>query len=652
MCGIAGFVDFTPKRSSADLEAVAKKMASAITLRGPDDHGVWTDPDHRIALAHRRLSILDLSPLGHQPMRSNCGRYWIVFNGEIYNFSQIRNELEKQGHRFRGHSDTEVMLASISQKGLRTSLEDFNGMFAFALWDSLEKRLWLARDRMGEKPLYYGWAQESFVFGSELKAIQSFPGFEREIDRNSLASFVRLKYVPAPKSIYKNIFKLMPGCYLEVKEKDRNSQGTPMTYWSARHAVERGLENPLQEDEETVIRQTETLLKEAVALRMVADVPLGAFLSGGVDSSLVVALMQAQSSRPVRTFSIGFEDAKYNEANYAREVARHLGTHHNELYVTGKEALDVIPLLPSMYDEPFADSSQIPTYLVSKLARQHVTVSLSGDGGDELFAGYNRYFYGKKVLSLMSRVPNPVLGVAAGLLRTFSPQGWDRIFRTLGPALPGHLRQSMPGYKLNRLADILQLHSPGAFYFDLISTWKKPNALVKEGVESLTALDQWNQGPAQMSVIDKMMYLDSITYLPDDILAKVDRAAMAVSLESRIPLLDHRVYEFAWRLPMKFKIHEGSGKWILKKVLDQYVPRNLIERPKMGFGVPLESWLRGPLREWTEEFLSKNRLNSEGFFNSAMIIQKWEEHLSGKKDWQFYLWNILMFQSWKQTQHQ
>ncbi len=652
MCGLAGFWG---RGLSADASAnVARRMSGAIHYRGPDDAGHWADPTTGIVLAHRRLAILDLSPEGHQPMLSRSGRYVIVFNGEIYNFREIRAELEDHHHqaalpRFRGHSDTEVMLAAFEAWGVEGAVERFIGMFAFALWDRERRALYLTRDRLGIKPLYYGWANNSLLFGSELKALAAHPDFGNEIDRGALALLMRHNCIPAPYSIYKGIHKLLPGTILTIRSPDEPPP-VPAPYWSARQVAEQGTRNLLQCTDREAIEQLDGLLREAIRLRMVADVPLGAFLSGGIDSSAVVALMQAQSDRPVKTFSIGFAEEGYNEAKHAAAVAAHLGTEHTELYVTPDEAMAVVPKLPYMYDEPFADSSQIPTYLVSALARQHVTVSLSGDGGDELFAGYNRHVWGKKIWKRVGWMPLGLRRAGAHAMTSVSPERWDELFRSGGSLLRRAARHRTPGDKLHKLAGVLGAESPEAMYRTLTSHWKDPASLVLGSVEPPTLLTSTAAWADLSDVTERMAFLDLVSYLPDDILTKVDRASMAVSLEARVPLLDHRVVEFAWRTPLAMKIRGGQSKWLLRQVLYRYVPRKLVERPKTGFGIPLHAWLRGPMRDWAESLLDGKRLREEGFFDAAQVRAKWVEHLSGTRNWAHALWDVLMFQAWLESQ--
>jgi asparagine synthase (glutamine-hydrolysing) len=646
MCGISGFWDTSRQNSNETMQRIVQQMSDKLLHRGPDDGGSWVDECTGVALGHRRLSIVDLSPEGHQPMVSADNRYAIVFNGEVYNFLELRRQLEPLGHRFRGYSDTEVMLASISHWGLEAAVQRFVGMFAFALCDRQEQRLHLVRDRLGEKPLYYGWMGHTFLFGSELKALRVHPAWQGDIDRNALALFLRHNYIPAPYSIYQGIYKLLPGTILTLDSTEIKSTPIPVPYWSAKSVAELGVARPFSGSKEEAIEQLDRLLRDTICHQMIADVPLGAFLSGGIDSSTVVALMQAQSTRPVKTFSIGFYEDAYNEAQYAKEVAQHLGTDHTELYITSQEAIAIIPKLPILYDEPFADSSQIPTFLVSQLAKQHVTVSLSGDGGDELFAGYNRYFLGRRLWQQIGWMPYSWRSAIASVLTSLDTQTWNKSLANLKPLLPKPLKQRNLGDTLHKLAEVLGVKSSQAIYLRLLSHWKDPGSLVLGASEPTTALNDpqlWAELP---EFTQRMMYLDTVTYLPNDILAKVDRATMGVALEARVPFLDHRVVEFAWTVPLSLKIRQGQGKWLLRQVLYKYVPPSLIERPKMGFGVPIDDWLRGSLREWAEDLLSEQRLRQEGFFNPEPIRQKWKEHLAGVHNWQYYLWDVLMFQAW------
>ena len=647
MCGISGFLQIeTGGRGGVD-RGVARRMADAIANRGPDSSGVWADDETGIALSHRRLAILDLSPHGHQPMTSASGRYVIVFNGEVYNFRELRGELGARFH-FNGASDTEVMLAAIETYGLEGAVRRFVGMFAFALWDRQERRLHLVRDRLGIKPLFYGVVGGVLAFASELKSFHVLPGFRDEIDRDALALFLRHNCVPAPHSIYRGIAKLPPGTILTVTRATA-ATAEPEPYWSARDVAARGIANPFTGTDDEATDELERILRDAVGLRMVADVPLGAFLSGGVDSSLVVALMQAQSDRPIRTYSIGSEDPSYDEAHHARTVARHIGTDHTELYATPEDALAVIPRLPTLYDEPFADSSQIPTYLVSALARRDVTVSLSGDGGDELFAGYNRHTWGGRVWNVVRRMPAPLRGRAARALATSSPARWDRMYDAVERFIPDRYRQQMFGYKLNKLAGTLTSRDPLDLYERLASHWSDASDVVI-GASDAGQRDARTPLVGAEDFAVQMMYFDLVGYLPDDILTKLDRASMAVSLEARVPLLDHRVVEFAWRVPLHMKLRRGQGKWLLRQVLYRHVPRELIERPKAGFGIPLDAWLRGPLRDWAESLLDERRLRDEGFFHPAPIRERWAQHLSGRASWQYHLWDVLMFQAWHEAQ--
>jgi asparagine synthase (glutamine-hydrolysing) len=625
-------------------------MTDAIVTRGPDDAGAWFDEHNRVGFGHRRLSIVDLSPAGHQPMPSASGRYTIAFNGEIYNHNLLREELERAGRApaWRGHSDTETLLAGFDAWGIEATVKRSIGMFAFAVWDRETKVLTLCRDRLGEKPLYYGWQGRGegavFLFGSELKALRAHPAFEGGIDRGALSLQLRHNYIPAPYSIYKGISKLPPGTLLTVALGRREPRIA--TYWSGTEVAEAGVRDGFDGSPEEAIDALEDLLKDAVRQQMMADVPLGAFLSGGIDSSTVVALMQAQSARPVKTFSIGFHEEGYNEAAHAKAVAAHLGTEHTEMYVTAQQAMDVIPRLPALYDEPFSDSSQIPTFLVSQLARRHVTVSLSGDAGDELFCGYNRYQMTAKLWNNVASAPMPLRKLVARGLTSVSPRSWDRLAGATRGILPRSLQHAKLGDKVHKGAEVLGSPSLDALYLKLVSHWHDPASVVIGGTEPPTSLVGNSPKLAGLDSIQRMMALDMLTYLPDDILVKVDRAGMGVSLEGRVPFLDHRVVEFAWRLPQTMKLRDGQTKWALRQVLYRHVPRELIERPKMGFGVPIGDWLRGSLRDWAENLLDESRLRREGFFQSDAVRAKWQEHLSGQRNWQYHLWDVLMFQAW------
>jgi asparagine synthase (glutamine-hydrolysing) len=645
MCGLVGFWETKYRGGDDDhLYRLVLQMASTLQHRGPDDSGAWQDQGAGVALGFRRLSIIDLSPEGHQPMCSESGRFVIVFNGEVYNFSALREALEAKGHMFRGHSDTEVMLAAIEEWGLEAAVKRFVGMFAIILWDRQERRLSLVRDRLGIKPLYYGWMDDTFLCGSELKALRAHPAFRPEIDRDALTLYMRHNYVPHPYSIYNGIQQLPPGTILTLGPTGREHP-SPVAYWSARDVAERGVANPFSGSDHEAIEEMDTLLREAVRLRMVADVPLGAFLSGGVDSSTIVALMQAQSEQPVKTFTIGFDEAGYNEAVHARAVAAHLGTDHTELYVTPEQALTVIRSLPQVYDEPFADSSQVPTFLVSQLTRRHVTVSLSGDGGDELFGGYLRYSVARSLWGKVGWLPPLArMGLAHGIRRV-SKSSYDRWLGPLAPYTGRFGRVGRVGDKLYTLSEVLAVRDREDLYRRLVSHTHAPESLVLGGHEPTTALTD-HQWARVHDYTQEMMYLDTVSYLPDDILTKVDRASMAVSLEARVPLLDHRVVEFAWRLPMRLKVRDGQSKWILRQVLYKYLPRQLIERPKMGFAMPIDAWLRGPLREWAEALLNEHRLREEGYLDWRSVRAMWSEHLSGERNSQGRLWDILMFQAW------
>jgi len=625
-------------------------MADTLHHRGPDDCGVWADQQAGIALAMRRLAIRDLSPAGHQPMHSKSKRYTTVFNGEIYNYEELMRDVRATNPHItlRGHSDTELMLAAFDCWGVQNSIPRLNGMFAIAIWDNQYRTLYLARDRFGEKPLYYTTNNGTFMFASEIKALRSHPQFSSEINTSALALYLRHNCIPAPYSIYNKTNKLLPGTILTVSRQDTSREPEP--FWTLRSVAENGIRNPFTGSEHDAIDELDSLLLDAVKIRMYSDVPLGAFLSGGIDSSTVVALMQKCSTLPTRTFSIGVHDNKFNEASYAAKVAKHLRTDHTEYYVTPEEAMKVVTTLPEIYDEPFSDSSQIPTFLVSKLARQHISVALTGDGGDELFGGYNRHTWGPAIWNKLNKVPTAARNIAARGISMLSPSAWDSLFQTMSPLLPRTMRVRVPGHKLHKLASIASSNSPNEMYYRLASHWMSPESVVRGAIEPETLLTR-RDNPRFPSVAEEMMYLDSVTYLPDDILVKLDRAAMAVSLEGRVPLLDHRVAEFAWRLPLSMRIR-GHGKWILRKVLERYVPRELFDRPKAGFGIPIGSWLRGPLRDWAESLLAEDRLHREGYLVSAPIRRRWREHISGHRNWEYHLWDVLMFQAWLETNRQ
>lgn len=651
MCGLSGFLSIDDR---SDKQFLLRRMSDALEHRGPDDQGTWHDADSGVGLAHQRLSIVDLSPAGHQPMVSGSGRYVVVFNGEIYNHLALRKALEALASppNWRGNSDTETLLAAVDAWGVEDSLHGCVGMFAIALWDRAERCLHLIRDRMGEKPIYYGWAGSTLVFGSELKALRAHPDWQGEIDRDVLTLLFRHSYIPSPYSIYKNVWKLPPGTCVTISLDDVRQRRLPVpkAYWSVLAEAKRGRDESFNGSDAEALVELERRSSDAIALQQIADVPLGAFLSGGIDSSAVVALMQAQTFRPIRTFTIGFSESSYNEAEYARAVARHLGTDHTELYVTPEEAQAVIPMLPTIYDEPFSDSSQIPAFLVSQMARQHVTVSLSGDGGDELFGGYNRYFLGADLRRKSHWLPLGLRKALAGGVRAMPPHVLEAILRPLGRLVP-QLNVSQPSDKVYKAMEVLGLDRDTDLYRRLVSHWDDPASLVIGGHEPATVLDEMcNCREAGESFEQWMMTTDMLTYLPDDILTKVDRAAMAVGLETRAPFLDHRLVEFSLSLPLCMKIRDGQGKWLLRQLLYKYVPKALIERPKMGFGVPIDSWLRGPLREWAETLLDESRLRREGFLKPSRIRQKWAEHLAGARNWQYYLWDVLMFQAWLEAE--
>lgn len=645
MCGIAGFLE---RSGFAEGEQILRRMADAIAHRGPDSDGYWADGQAGIGLAHRRLAIIDLSPAGHQPMLSHCERFVLSYNGEIYNYLDLRTELEERGAvEWRGHSDTETLLRGFSTWGFEETLRRTNGMFALALWDRKERKLFLARDRMGEKPLYYGEQGGTFLFGSELKALRQHPAWQGEIDRDVLTLFLRHNYIPAPYSIYRNIQKLPPGHYLAIGHGQDRAELQPVAYWDIATHASNGQLDQFRGSPEDAVEQLESLLSDAVRIRMAADVPLGAFLSGGIDSSTVVALMQKQSSRPVKTFSIGFAEADYDEAHHAKRVAGHLGTDHTELYVSPDDALAQIPSLPHFWDEPFADSSQIPTMLVSKLARSQVTVSLSGDGGDELFCGYTRYSQGYDVWRRLSVVPRAGRSMLAEGLRRIPPNAVDAVMRFA----PEKIQKLAVNDRLPKLADVLDVDNGNDFYRSLVSHAKKPATLVLGADEPATLLSTEDPSwPSQADFRDRMMYLDLRTYLPDDILVKVDRASMAVSLESRVPLLDHRVVEFALSLPLRYKMRNGQAKWPLRQVLYKHVPKAMMERPKMGFAIPIEHWLKGPLRDWADDLLDETRLRSEGFFNVPEVRRLWTETRSGRLRGHYHIWDLLMFQAWLENE--
>ncbi|HEY4134063.1 MAG TPA: asparagine synthase (glutamine-hydrolyzing) [Alphaproteobacteria bacterium] len=636
MCGIAGFLDRACGSDAPTLAAAARRMGDALRYRGPDSEGTWVDAAAGLALAHRRLSIIDVSAAGHQPMPSSCGRFVISYNGELYNTAELRAELQAAGRSFKGHSDTEVIVEGCAAWGVEETVVRLRGMFAIALWDVRERRLFLVRDRLGIKPLYWGRFGTAILFGSELKALARHGAWVGDVDREALALYLRFGYVPAPYSIWRNVRKLQPGHILAV---DAAGTVTETAYWSAEDVAKAGIASRSDRiDDGEAVERFDALLRDSVARHMVSDVALGAFLSGGYDSTAVVALMQAQSPRPIKTFTIGFREQAYNEAGFAKALAQHIGTDHTELYVEPQHALDVIPNLPDMYDEPFGDSSQIPTFLVCEIARRDVVVTLSGDGGDELLGGYERYAQAQAVWGAIGRVPRPLRHLGGAALGA------------MPAALLGRLTRHAHGAaRIEKLAAILK-GGEDALYLALTSLWTDAGTLARGA--GMADRSPWNgrEKNGISDFLDRMQYIDLVTYLPDDILTKVDRASMAVSLEARVPLLDHHVVEYAWSLPQRMKVRGAETKWLLRRVLDRYVPRALLERKKMGFGVPVGAWLRGPLKDWGEALLAEDRLAREGYLDPVPIRRRWQEHQSGKADWQYSLWPVLMFQAWLERQ--
>ena len=629
MCGLSGFLDSNLGR---DGEATLHAMGNRVAHRGPDDSGVWLDAEAGIGFSHRRLAIVDLSAAGHQPMRSARGRYTLVWNGEIYNHLALRRVLESEGEapQWRGHSDTETLLACFESWGVVETLKQAVGMFAIALWDADEKKLLLARDRLGEKPLFYGWSKGVFLFGSELKALKAHPHFAADINRAALGELLRRQYSSGPASIYSGVSKLQPGAVLSVSLTDREPVITP--FWSVAEAAAMGKASPFSGSDLEAVDALEMLLSDSIALQMMADVPVGAFLSGGIDSSVIVALMQKQATRPIRTFTIGFEEDAFNEAPYAAEVARHIGTDHTEMQISSRDALEVIPLLPTLYDEPLADISQVPTYLVSKLARSQVTVSLSGDAGDELFGGYNTYGVAEKFFALNKALPLPVRQMLGFGIKGVAP-------------IAGLMGQSALARRMRLSAGVVSASTPQAMVERLLGHWAGQSVPVL-GLDGEAASTPDSFETLPLSDLERMMARDMVAYLPDDILAKVDRASMGVSLESRVPMLDHRLVEFALTLPMHLRRRDGVGKWILREVLYRHVPRAMVERPKKGFGVPLAQWLRGPLRDWASDLLDPVALRRDGLFEERAISAAWSEHVSGRRDRHNDVWPVLVATQW------
>jgi len=641
MCGLAGFVDWRTQTDADTLRAIGEAMNCTLAHRGPDAGDVWTEAESGTVLAHRRLAIIDLSPAGAQPMHSRDGRYVIMLNGEIYNYRDIRRELAAAGRRFRSESDTEVLLEACAEWGIQGACERSIGMFAIALWDRRTRTLLLARDRLGIKPLYYAASPERVLFASQLKALR-VPGWSPTIDSDAVVGYLRFGYVGQPRTIFREAAKLPPGHILTL----RAGEAPLLTcFWDARAVARAGAREADEAgDEHELTERLDALLRDAVRLRMIADVPLGAFLSGGIDSSTVVALMQAQSTVPAKTFSIGFREQGYDEADHARRVAAHLGTDHTEVYIEPEHALEIIPRLTEWFDEPFADVSQIPTYLVSEVTRRHVTVALSGDGGDELFAGYDRYFWAERLMLILHSIPQPLRRASQAALRALSPSAWNFLFGVV----PSSWRPALPGDRLHKLATILDYRESDAIYRRLVSMWERPHEIAAAGTEPAGPFTDATIAADFPERLSRMQYLDLVTYLPDDILTKVDRATMAVGLEGRVPLLDHRVVSFASTLPARLKVRHGRGKWLLRQVLHRYVPEALVDRPKMGFGVPIGAWIRGPLRDWAESLLSPARLADSGLVRPEPVCRAWREHLSGTRNWQYPLWTVLMLEAWRE----
>lgn len=646
MCGFAGILT-DGHAPHGELEASVRAMSDALAHRGPDDSGVHVDAEAGLGLGFRRLAVIDLSPAGHQPMRSDSGRHVIVFNGEIYNYRELRSQLRAEGVRFHSDSDTEVVVASVERWGVPGALERLVGMFAFAVWDTRKRTLTLVRDRLGIKPLYVHGEPGRVLFGSELKALCRAPGFRRTVDRDALVSYLRFLYVPAPRSIYRDTIKLLPGHYLTLRSPLGGSLPEPTCYWSLEEVAKAGCRDRREGQEGPLLEELDALLQDAVARRMVADVPVGALLSGGIDSSLVVAAMQQTSDRAVRTFTVAFDQGEHDESARAREVATHLGTEHLELPVRGEDALSVIPNLPEIFDEPLANPSEIPTYMLCRLARRHVTVALAGDGGDEVFGGYNRYRYGNRILPLLGKVPVGVRSAGSAALSALGSDAWERWHGRIAPVLPEGARPRLAGNKLSKLGRLMAAEDLSSMYRSLLSAWEEPETLLVDDVarsrEAASSL-----GPEELAtLLDRMMFADQSAYLPDDLLAKVDRASMATSLEVRVPLLDHRVVELAWRLPEAMRIRRGETKWALRRILESRVPREMWDRPKVGFTVPLEDWLRGPLAEWAGDLLASDRLERGGLFRARAVRRAWDQFRKERGELAPGLWAILTFEAWR-----
>jgi asparagine synthase (glutamine-hydrolysing) len=647
MCGLTGLL-VRPGRPAAELEELVVRMSERIAHRGPDDWGTWVDAEAGVALGFRRLSIVDLSQLGHQPMRSASGRFWMAFNGEVYNHAELRAELVKAGCTFRGHSDSEVMLAAFERWGTVPAISRFVGMFAIALWDTANRTLTLIRDRLGKKPLFVYQEPGLVSFGSELKALLAGPSFDREIDRDAVVSYLRYLYVPAPRTIYRRARKLLPGHLLTIADPAAPLPES-VCYWDLADVARAGGDHPFEGSEQEAVDELDRLLCDAVGLRMQADVPVGALLSGGIDSSVVVAMMQALSSRKVRTYTVGFREREHDESEPAREVARYLGTEHTELTLHADDALALVPRLPTMFDEPLADPSQLPTFLVCQLARRDVTVALTGDGGDEVFAGYNRYVHGARLLPRLSAMPRPARAAFGAGLGVFESGSWDAMHRAMSAVLPAARRQRLVGLKVAKLRRLLSQETQAAMYRTLMSAWHDPAALVPGGHDEAGPFAEGVAAERPRGLVDRMALADQASYLPDDLLAKVDRASMAVSLEVRVPILDHRIVEFGWRLPLRMRIRQGRGKWILREVLHRRVPRALVDRPKIGFSVPIAAWLRGPLKSWGTELLDPDRLRRGGLLDPEGVGRAWTNFQgNGAADEAPGLWAVLMLLAWQE----
>lgn len=647
MCGIAGILTTRGSLSNV-LEPMARRMSDRLVHRGPDDEGVWADPSAGIALGFRRLSIIDLSAAGHQPMQSHSGRFTIVFNGEVYNYVELRRELEQVGVRFRGHSDTEVILAAFERWGIEPAVKRFVGMFAIAVWDAPRRRLFLIRDPLGKKPLYYSHTAGLLTFASELKALMAGPELDRTIDETALAAFLRYLYVPAPLTIFRGVRKLLPGTILSIDDVDGSSP-TLTSYWSLEAAYAAGQSNPFEGSDSEVVTELRHLLSDAVRLRMRSDVPMGALLSGGVDSSAILALMQANATQPTRTFSISFPGTPHDEARHAARIADVLGAHHTEMAVTGEDALAVVPSLPDIFDEPFADPSQVPTYLVCKLARRNVTVALTGDGGDEVFGGYERYIQGERLIGGLQRVPRVIRQVAGAGIRSSSARFWDRAYQGVAPFVDRSGRHRLAGAKIGKLGQLLPQRTASGMYHSLLSAaWQDPSEALAHPSPAATRIEECLARRSDLPLLDRMMLVDQETYLADDLLAKVDRASMAVSLEARVPLLDRRVLEFSWRLKRHHKVRNGRGKWVLRQVLEGFLDPRLFDRPKTGFTVPIAEWLRGPLRSWADDTLFSGGAAHDSCLSLSGVRKAWSQLKEGHDERALSVWSVLMFQAWRQ----